>query len=152
MRAARCIPFAFAALAALAASAASAAHLSTIYSFCRQTGCPDGFEPHGVMLDSAGDLLGTTRQGGANTAGVVYQLSAPAKGHAWHEKDLHDFCSKTNCADGNSSFSQLNPDGQGNFFGATEDGGPDNGVIFELSPSGGKSGWDYRVVYSLCSL
>ena len=151
MRAIRCVPIAFA-LAMFVSGAASAAHLSTLYSFCRQDNCTDGSEPHDVALTSAGDILGTTLTGGANAQGVLYQLAPPASGHTWREKILHDFCSKPNCTDGSGSFSMLSADANGNFFGATEDGDSDNGVVFELSPSGGKSGWNYRAIYNLCSL
>jgi uncharacterized repeat protein (TIGR03803 family) len=152
MRAIRCLSIALA-LAAFAAGAASAAHLTTLYSFCRQggTNCTDGSVPHDVALASDGNILGTTLSGGANAQGVLYQLS-PGTGRNWREKVLHDFCGRPNCADGAGSFSGLSADGNGNYFGATEDGASDNGVVFELSPSGGKSGWDYRAIYTLCSL
>ena len=151
MRAIRCVPIALA-VAMFVCGAASAAHLSTLYSFCRQDSCTDGSFPHDVALTSGGDILGTTLTGGANAQGVLYQLSPPASGHNWREKILHDFCSKPNCDDGSGSFSMLSADANGNFFGATEDGDSDNGVVFELSPSGGKSGWNYRAIYSLCSV
>jgi uncharacterized repeat protein (TIGR03803 family) len=152
MRLIRYIPIA---IAALAATPASAAHLSTLYSFCRQADCTDGSVPTDVTLDAAGDLLGTTQTGGANAQGVLYELSPPASGHNWHEKSLHDFCSKPNCKDGSGPFGPLSADGSGNFFGATEAGaGSDgtSGVVFELSPANGKNGWDYRAIYTLCSL
>ncbi len=152
MGAVRCVPIALAALAAFAATPAPAAHLSTLYSFCRQAGCADGSGPYSVALTSSGDVLGTTVQGGTTQNGVVYQLSPPVSGRNWREKVLHDFCSKPNCTDGDEAFSQLNPDGQGNFFGATEEGDGDNGIVFELSPDTGHSGWNFRAIYSFCSL
>jgi|HubBroStandDraft_5_1064220.scaffolds.fasta_scaffold67072_2 uncharacterized repeat protein (TIGR03803 family) len=151
MRAIRCVPIALAALTAFAATPAPAAHLTTLYSFCRQADCNDGSDPHAIALTSSGAILGTTLQGGSTNNGIVYQLSPPASGHKWREKILHDFCSKPNCTDGDESYSQLNPDGRGNFFGATEEGDGDNGIVFELSPDTGHSGWNFRAIYSFCS-
>jgi uncharacterized repeat protein (TIGR03803 family) len=51
----------------------------TYYSFCAQTGCPDGDYPNGgVTLDSAGNVYGTTFQGGIGPQGgygVVYEIT-----------------------------------------------------------------------------
>lgn len=47
----------------------------TYYSFCAQTGCPDGAGPEsGVILDSSGNLYGTTTAGGLGY-GVVYEIT-----------------------------------------------------------------------------
>jgi len=46
-----------------------------LYSFCAQPGCSDGSLPHGGMiLDSAGNLYGTTAEGGLGW-GVVYEIT-----------------------------------------------------------------------------
>ena len=48
---------------------------------------PDGSDPMGrLIFDSAGNLYGTTRQGGADDVGTVFELS-PA-GDKWTEKVL----------------------------------------------------------------
>jgi uncharacterized repeat protein (TIGR03803 family) len=39
--------------------------LTTLYEFCEQSGCPDGFSPNGVIQDTDGEFYGTTRLGGA---------------------------------------------------------------------------------------
>jgi hypothetical protein len=47
---------------------------TVLYGFCAD--CADGATPHGgVVLDGAGNLLGTTASAGANDAGTVYQLT-----------------------------------------------------------------------------
>jgi uncharacterized repeat protein (TIGR03803 family) len=156
MLASRALPVLAIALAALAAVPASASHLTTLYAFCRESGCADGAQPFGLVIDAAGNILGTTAMGGANGEGVVYQLEPPASGHKWRKKVLHDFCSKPNCVDGAKPESALTPDTKGNFFGATDgdavEGKGDNGTVFELSPDTGHSGWNYRAIYNFCSL
>lgn len=55
--------------------------LTALYSFCAQSGCPDGRAPSSLMQATNGDLYGTTGQGGANPApdgfdgGTVFRLS-----------------------------------------------------------------------------
>src|SRR5262249_28527699 len=45
----------------------SAGALETLYSFCTLAGCPSGEYPlTGVVMDSVGDLFGTTQDGGPN--------------------------------------------------------------------------------------
>ena len=57
------------------------------------TGGADGGSPYGgVILDSKGNLYGTTSAGGASGHGVVYRLSAAGK-----ETVLYNF---TGAADG----------------------------------------------------
>jgi uncharacterized repeat protein (TIGR03803 family) len=48
---------------------------TVLYSF---TSGPNGNVPDsGVILDSAGDLYGTTQYGGAANAGVIYRITTP---------------------------------------------------------------------------
>jgi len=50
--------------------------LTTIYAFCSQIGCADGWEPlAGLVQDTNGTFYGTTNFGGANDAGTVFSLS-----------------------------------------------------------------------------
>jgi uncharacterized repeat protein (TIGR03803 family) len=50
--------------------------LSTLYSFCSQTGCTDGEYPSsdGLVQATDGTLFGTTVEGGTNKYGVVFSL------------------------------------------------------------------------------
>ena len=50
--------------------------LTTLYSFCSQSGCTDGEYPGGALVqDTNGNLYGTTDDGGANGYGTVFSLS-----------------------------------------------------------------------------
>ena len=50
--------------------------LSTLHSFCSQSGCADGQYPAGGLFqDTNGNLYGTTADGGANGFGTVFSLS-----------------------------------------------------------------------------
>jgi uncharacterized repeat protein (TIGR03803 family) len=69
--------------------------LTTLYSFCPQTGCADGSVPYaGLLQTDNGNLYGTTYEGGLGY-GTVFELT-PGGGFT----TLHTFCSKTNCTDG----------------------------------------------------
>ncbi len=50
--------------------------LTTLYSFCSQSGCTDGAGPYaGLVQATNGDLYGTTWYGGAKGDGTVFSLS-----------------------------------------------------------------------------
>src|SRR5580698_10392799 len=57
-----------------------------LYSFCSQPECSDGVSPEaGLIFDSAGNLYGTTSNGGT-VWGTVFELSPPPQqGGAWIE-------------------------------------------------------------------
>ncbi len=111
-----------------------------LYAF---SGTPDGAQSFaGVIFDKAGNLYGTTAQGGTTGNGTVYELS-PA-GNGWTEKVLYSF---TGGSDGGSLLAGLIFDQAGNLYGATDNGGSGGGgTVFELTPSGG--GWTYNLLYS----
>lgn len=105
-----------------------------IYDFCALANCADGWRPvGGVVLDSAGNIFGTTTNGGVNNAdnGVVFKLTT-----AGNEKVLYSFCSKANCKDGYGANVPMIVDAEGDLFGTTEEGGAngDAGIVFELTP------------------
>jgi uncharacterized repeat protein (TIGR03803 family) len=71
-------------------------------------------------------------------------LSAGLTAHAQTETVLYNF---TGGSDGSEPNSSLTPDGKGNFYGTTLEGGTfGDGTVFELSPNGG--GWNETVLYS----
>jgi uncharacterized repeat protein (TIGR03803 family) len=82
-----------------------------------------------LIFDSAGNLYGTTRYGGASNAGTVFELSGSN-----HQslQTLYSF-GGTN---GKNPEAGVLMDGDGNLFGTTESGGPGGqGTVFELSGS-----------------
>ncbi|PYX48380.1 MAG: hypothetical protein DMG79_11885 [Acidobacteria bacterium] len=99
----------------------------------------DGFEAHsGLTIDAAGNLYGTTANGGAYSQGTVYEVS-PSAGGTWTEKTLHDF---TGGADGGVPYGSVLLDAAGNLYGMTSAGGGNTpacrygcGTVFELSPT-----------------
>ena len=99
--------------------------------------CPDGANPNGgVVLDSEGNLYGTTSKGGAHGKGVVYKLAPSGE-----ETVLYNFCSLTNCADGENPGPVIR-DSEGNLYGTASNGpkqNPGNGLVYELSTSGSET-------------
>src|ERR1022692_1214834 len=50
--------------------------LTTLYSFCSESGCTDGQYPYaGLVQDTNGDFYGTTTQKGGAASGTVFSLS-----------------------------------------------------------------------------
>ena len=118
-----------------------------LYSFCSLTDCSDGDMPYaGLILDQAGNLYGTTMDGGGpNRQGVVFELMANLDG-TWTESVLHSFSGGT---DGTIPIGGLIFDKQGNLYGTTSSSGGDygNGMVFKLTPDSDGS-WTESVVYS----
>jgi uncharacterized repeat protein (TIGR03803 family) len=96
----------------------------------------DGAEPMaGVILDGAGNLYGTTSEGGGANCpggcGTVFRISADG-----HEKVLHAFDSFDR-KDGGNPQAPLLLGSDGNFYGTTAAGGSNNdGTVFKLTPKG----------------
>jgi uncharacterized repeat protein (TIGR03803 family) len=119
----------------------------------------DGSGPEaGLVMDPAGNLYGTTTSGGANGFGSVFRLT-PNSGGRWTESVLYNFCSLTNCADGETPVAGLIFDTAGNLYGTTTGGGNAGsvcgsdrcGVVFELTPNANGS-WTESVLYTFCAV
>lgn len=58
---------------------------SVLYNFCSQQNCTDGGGPAaGLIADKSGNLYGTTRVGGANNQGVVFEVIQQAPAASQH--------------------------------------------------------------------
>jgi uncharacterized repeat protein (TIGR03803 family) len=114
----------------------------------------DGTTPiSGVIVDSAGNLYGTTVYGGtgicfSNGCGTVFELSPAANGR-WNEKILYNFVN--NGSDGINPYFGLTFDSAGNLYGTTYGGGANGqGTVFELTPAAGGT-WTETVLHSFGS-
>jgi uncharacterized repeat protein (TIGR03803 family) len=121
----------------------------TIYSF---DSLASGLYPNGgLVLDSAGNLYGTTTGGGTFTLGTAFELSPT--GSTWTETVLHSF---GGTGDGIFPYAQMIFDSAGNLYGTTAYGGAHGtgeaggGTVFELSPQTG-GGWSEEVLHSFAS-
>jgi len=107
----------------------------------------DGALPYGgLVFDHAGNLYGTTTEGGPTGQGTVFKL-APAAHGRWKETILYDF---PDCSIGCYPQGTLAIDKSGALYGIAGGGNDCDGVacglIFKLAPHpGGK--WKYGVLY-----
>jgi uncharacterized repeat protein (TIGR03803 family) len=99
-----------------------------LYSF---QGGTDGNSPiSNLVFDTAGNLYGTTSEGGLGT-GTIFKLS-PVGGGQWMETVVHMF---EGSPDGAFSYNGMVVDRFGNFYGATVHGGiDDDGSIYKFTP------------------
>jgi hypothetical protein len=125
---------------------------TVLYDFCTLSGCSDGEAPTGgVVFNSAGDMFGTTYNGGAKGDGVVYEL-AESSGK-WEESVVHTFCSNKSaggaCLDGSNPWYDLVFDSSGAIYGVTQYGATGNGgVLYKLTH--GSEGWTESVLHGFC--
>jgi len=127
------------------------------------TGNADGADPSSNLIaDSAGNLYGTTYNGGmfggkycySQGCGVVFELS-PTSGGGWTESVLYTF---TGGSDGGYPLGGVVFDASGNLYGTAYYGGANTsfdcqdgqggcGVAFKLSPGSGGV-WSETVLYT----
>ena len=93
--------------------------LTTLYTFCSQTGCTDGARPFdGLVKGSDGNFYGTTWSGGAGGGGAIFKITP-----AGTLTTPYSFCSQSDCTDGASPFAGLVQATDGKFYGTSEQGG-----------------------------
>src|ERR1035438_3759638 len=113
-----------------------------IYSFAG--GASDGASPSSALVvDKAGNLYGTTPQGGASGCGTVFELSPQANG-VWAETLIYSFVKEGTLCAGIPGPS-LVLDSQGNLYSTGLGGAHGAGFVYELSPS--VSGWTLTDLY-----
>ncbi len=84
----------------------------------------------GLIFDAAGDLFGTTVNGGADNYGTVFEIANTSTGYASTPTTLATF----NGTDGEIPQADLIMDAAGNLFGTTQNGGAnDQGSVFEIA-------------------
>lgn len=102
-----------------------------LYSF---KGGSDGGSPISTLVaDAAGNLYGTTSDGGASgcSCGTIFRMSRNSAG-AWTETVVYRFQGQP---DAGFAYNGLVSDSKGNFYGATVHGGTSNdGTIYKLTP------------------
>jgi uncharacterized repeat protein (TIGR03803 family) len=103
------------------------------------TGGSDGSNPSGALLmDNAGNLYGTTEDGGDAGLGAIYQVAGSG-----NETVIY---SPPNDTFGVLPLNGVVSDSAGNLYGVFQRGGPYGpGTVYELSNSG--SGWTEQTIY-----
>jgi uncharacterized repeat protein (TIGR03803 family) len=110
--------------------------LTTLYSFCAQSGCPDGDDPETSLVQAAnGDLYGTTRFGGVGSTcdsgcgyGTIFKITPTDALTTLYS------CNESPCPEGTIP-TDLVASATGAVFG-TMSGGVLGGTVFEITPSG----------------
>ncbi|MGA3041686.1 MAG: choice-of-anchor tandem repeat GloVer-containing protein [Bryobacteraceae bacterium] len=117
--------------------------LTTIYNFCSigSPACTDGALPNGLLKATDGNFYGSTSSGGAASGsscglgdcGTLFKITPTGT-----LTTLYDFCSQTNCTDGQNPLAPLVQDTNGDFYGTTFGtgtctAGATCGTIFSLS-------------------
>ena len=103
--------------------------LTTLYSFCSQSGCTDGsIAGAGLVQATDGDFYGTTFSLNLNYC-TVFKITPSGT-----LTTLYSFCSQPNCTDGALPSGRLVQDTNGDFYGtAGGSGGYNYGNVFRLS-------------------
>lgn len=123
-----------------AAPVARAQNLSVLHHF---TGS-DGSQPYARLIrDPAGNLFGTTVEGGQKGDGTVFELVYDKATKSYKQKVLASFSG----SNGEHPYGRLLRDSAGNLFGTTHMGGSKNfGIVFELVYNKATQGYQEKVL------
>jgi uncharacterized repeat protein (TIGR03803 family) len=122
---------------------------SVVYAFKGGAGgspTADAANPSAPLtVDSAGNLYGTSGNGGfSGDQGTAFEIS-PLAGGGYAEKVLYSFGASPTDSAGPQG---LVPDSAGNLYGTAAYGGRyGHGTVYELSPDG-TGGWTEKILYS----
>jgi uncharacterized repeat protein (TIGR03803 family) len=110
----------------------AAGKFTTLYGFCAETNCTDGFAPVGLLQATDGNFYGTTSGGGAYGGGTVFEITQAGK-----LSTLYSFCFGAGCT-APSTPNGLVQATNGNFYGTAGGGtsaceGFGCGTVFRLS-------------------
>jgi uncharacterized repeat protein (TIGR03803 family) len=108
--------------------------LTTLYSFCAQSGCPDGENPQAALIQANnGNFYGTTGNGGTNGSyGTVFEITPSGA-----LTTIYSFCAQSGCTDGTDPLAALVQGTDGRLYGTTAKGGANgDGTVFKITPSG----------------
>lgn len=130
-------------------------------AFCFPGKCGTGSHPDsGVIMDTAGNLYGTTPANADSTCGVVFE--AIVSGDKAKMKVLHNFASTggDGCAPAFTALDYQGKetgqlyDGISPLYGLTRQGGANgHGVLYELTPpKPGRKAWQETILLSFCGL
>jgi uncharacterized repeat protein (TIGR03803 family) len=129
----------------------SAGNFTTLYDFCSQANCADGWDPQSALVQGTdGNLYGTAIGGGLQNCstlgcGTIFKISSAGK-----FTTLYEFCSlggRTPCPDGANPAGSLVQGADGNFYGTTSNTGDFvGGTVFKITPSG-----VLTTLYAFCS-
>jgi uncharacterized repeat protein (TIGR03803 family) len=122
-------------LCGVAAVGAQGQTFTLLHAFTN--GDDGGFPAASVILDSSGNIYGTTRGGGTNSLGTVFRFDPEG-----NETVLHSFAGSP--GDGAGPEADLLADAAGNLYGTTTYGGAhDVGTVFKIDSNG-----HYSVLHS----
>lgn len=137
-------------------------HYKRLYNFCAIANCDDGTNPvdEKLVMDTAGNLYGTTEAGGQGLSGVIYRLEPNQAKTRYTYHKIYDFCVRSSgCEDGASPTSGLTYsgavsgtlyDGVSSLYGSTLGGGKKHdGVVYSFTPAHGD--WIQKVLYFFCT-
>ena len=119
--------------------------LTTLYNFCSQPNCTDGYGPQAGLIQAAdGNFYGVTHWGGTATIGngTVFRITPSGS-----LTTLYSFAGFPH--DGSYPLGGLIQATDGNFYGTTSSGGTNltGGTLFRMTPNG-----TVTTLYNFCSM